>query len=498
MLGPNAAPDRGITYNSGYVISSKYELELMLGEGGMGAVWRARNIALDSPVAIKLIRSGPNRKSLETRLLQEARAAAKLGHSAIVRVFDVGQTEHGDPFIVMELLHGQSLGALLLASGRLPATRAVQLMLPIADALAAAHAKRIVHRDLKPDNIFVQSEDGQIQPKLVDFGIAKLEQRDGGSLLTQAGVVLGSPEYMSPEQARGSDDLDWRTDLWSFCIVLFELLTGEVPFTGPNYNAILRAIVEHPTPSIIKLSAGDEELDAIIAKGLSKNRDSRWVSMAQLGKELANWLVDREVTEDVCGVSLETKWLGRSTDPPGRSGRRSIPDDDISGRLSLPDGVLGEARRRPRSNSSRNETRPASEPPDTSRAVSTPVVPVMASSAQRMRLIYAAIGAATLVAAAVWGLTRKSQAPSPTPASAEVTPPSALSPSVPLPSSIPSATAVATASVASAAVPPPPIAPSASTSPTSKPGRVSPAPSGGPRKSQAPKTGVGSDLLAPY
>jgi serine/threonine-protein kinase len=481
------------------VISSKYELELMLGEGGMGSVWRARNIALDSPVAIKLIRAGLNRQTLELRLLQEARAAAKLGHPAIVRVFDVGQTEHGDPFIVMELLGGQSLGALLLASGRLPATRAVQLMLPIADALAVAHAKRIVHRDLKPDNIFVQSDDGQIQPKLVDFGIAKLEQREGGSLLTQAGVVLGSPEYMSPEQARGLDDLDNRTDIWSFCIVLYELLTGEVPFTGPNYNAILRAILEDPTPSITKRASGDHDLEDIIAKGLCKERVARWTSMVQLGKALAQWLVTRGFHEDVTGVSLETKWLGRSTDPPGNSGRRSIPDD-LAGRRSMPDGELDPFSRRSSRPSTGGETRALpSEPPDTSRAVSTPIaVPVQVLNRNRM-MIYAGIGAAVLIIVLVSALARKSEAPKATSTPPETSRAIAVAPAeTPSSPAAPSAPPVATTAQEGTA--PSSTSPNAGTSAASKAGR--PRPQTGvvhdPRKPQTPKNDKGSDLLAPY
>src|SRR5215212_5744228 len=169
-VAPVTAEDQShFAYAAGDIIAGKYELEAMLGQGGMGAVFRARNVTIDLPVAIKLIRTDLNRELLSGRLLQEARAAAKLSHPAIVRVFDVGQTANGDPFIVMELLEGESLSTIIDREGRLPATRAVQLLLPIADALAAAHAKGFVHRDVKPDNVFVVQDEGALQPKLVDF-----------------------------------------------------------------------------------------------------------------------------------------------------------------------------------------------------------------------------------------------------------------------------------------------------------------------------------------
>ena len=258
-------------------------------------------------------------------------------------------------------MHGESFGSLFLATNRMPATRAVQLLLPIADALSAAHAKRIVHRDLKPDNVFISNNDGQIQPKLVDFGIAKLEKRDGGSLLTQAGAVLGSPDYMSPEQARGQDDIDLRTDIWSYCVMLYEALTGELPFAGSNYNALLRSIVESTPTPVKALGAGDAALSAIIDRGMAKDRAERWGSMAELGKALAHWLLSQGITEDMCGVSLEAKWLGRSTDPPSRASRASFPDFERTPHSGL----------RPTLPIPRTSTVP---PPDTSRPVSTPVL----------------------------------------------------------------------------------------------------------------------------
>src|SRR4051812_42762774 len=234
----------------------------------MGVVWRARNVALDSLVALKVVRASADKATLQGRLIQEARAAAKLTHPAIVKVFDVGQTERGDPFIVMELLQGDSLGELLAAQGRLPAVQAVRTLLPIADALWLAHGKGIVHRDLKPDNVFIVQHDGAIQPKLVDFGIVKVQGADVASHLTRDGDVLGSPDYMSPEQARGQDDVGHLTDVWSFCVVLYEAVAGRTPFTGTNYNALLRQIVEETPSTLRELAAGDDQLSAIVARGL--------------------------------------------------------------------------------------------------------------------------------------------------------------------------------------------------------------------------------------
>lgn len=313
-----------VSYEPGYVIAGKYELEAVLGEGGMGTVWRARNTSLESLVALKVVRSGGDRDALGGRLIQEARAAAKLSHPAIVRVLDVGQTESGDPFIVMELLNGSSLAALLASERRFSAVQAVQVLLPIADGLSMAHGKGIVHRDIKPDNIFLVESENGVQPKLVDFGIVKVQQDAGPSQVTQSGTVLGSPDYMSPEQARGLDDVDARTDVWSFSVVLYETITGRTPFKGSNYNALLRQIVEDTPTSLLQLAAADLELSAIVAKGLSKDRGERFGSMDEMGKALATWIVGQGVGEDVCGTALESKWLNRGPELRVHASRASM------------------------------------------------------------------------------------------------------------------------------------------------------------------------------
>jgi serine/threonine protein kinase len=302
-------------YHAGSVLCEKYRLEVLIGEGGMGAVWRASNLHLGLPVAIKLIRADLDRDALRARLQLEARSVAKLGHPAIVRVYDVGETELGDPFIVMELLHGETL-AQLLARGRLSAVRAVQLTLPIIDALAVAHARGIVHRDLKPDNLLIAAEDQRTQPKILDFGIAKLtDPRDASHRLTEIGTVVGSPDYMSPEQARGREDVDYRTDIWSLCVVLYEAITGSAPFSASNYNALLRAIVEDDPKPLSYHAAGDAPLWEILKQGLSKDPQQRQRSMAELGRALAAWLMTHGAHEDACNTSLESKWFGRTSDP---------------------------------------------------------------------------------------------------------------------------------------------------------------------------------------
>jgi len=308
-----SSPSPGSALTEGSLIGGKYRLETLLGEGGMGSVWRAFNVQLEVPVAIKVLRADLTASELGERLRVEARAAAKLVHPSIVRVFDIGETDTGDPFIVMELLNGESLGT-RLERGPLPAVEAVQLLLPIAEALTLAHSRGVVHRDLKPDNIFLANEGGRIQPKLLDFGIAKLSSRGDGPTLTQSGTLLGSPEYMSPEQAYGRDDIDHRSDVWAFCVVLYETLAGIAPFGGETNAIILRSVVQDKPPSIELLAQVDPVLGTFVHWGLAKERDARPASMLELARRLAAWLVSQGVKHDVTGASLETKWLGPSAE----------------------------------------------------------------------------------------------------------------------------------------------------------------------------------------
>jgi serine/threonine-protein kinase len=225
-------------------------------------------------------------------------------------VFDFGKTEHDAPFIAMELLHGEDLATALERRGSLSERRAVQTILPVIHAMAAAHDKGIVHRDLKPANIFLSRTDGGgLQPKLLDFGVAKLD-RDDFKRLTRDGALLGSPAYMSPEQAQG-EDVDRSADLWAMCVVLYEMITGNLPFNGDNYNRLLWSIAQdNPAPTSTQFG-GDPKLWAILERGFQKRRAMRWESMQDLGEELARWLHNTGCREDIAGVSLQTTWLDR-------------------------------------------------------------------------------------------------------------------------------------------------------------------------------------------
>ncbi|MEO8178929.1 MAG: serine/threonine-protein kinase [Deltaproteobacteria bacterium] len=299
-------------YAPGDIIIDKYRLLQLLGEGGMGSVWVAENMALKANVALKLIRADVAEASANDRFLSEARLAARLQHAAIVRVFDFGKTQNDEPFIVMELLEGETLGQRLTRLGSIDPVELCQTLLPIVDALHSAHGHGVIHRDLKPDNVFIaKAEGGGIQPKLLDFGIAKLrgESAFHTTKLTQAGTLIGSPDYMSPEQARGETDLDPRSDVWALCVLAYECLVGKPPFHGDNYNALLWSIIHDEPVPITVFQAGDSELWRLLKTGFAKDRNGRWDSARKLGEALALWLENHGIVEDVCNRSLHASWL---------------------------------------------------------------------------------------------------------------------------------------------------------------------------------------------
>jgi serine/threonine-protein kinase len=272
----------------GNVLADKYRIEGLLKRGGMGAVYRGTHLMLQKTVAIKLIK--PELVTSEDtirRFHREARAASQLDHPNIVTVYDLGQAEDGTLYIAMELVPGTSLKELVKKEGPLQPERALRLAKSIASALALAHRNQIIHRDLKPQNIMVSEDsEGREQPKLLDFGIAKTFESEGPAL-TSTGLVLGTPHYMSPEQAKGTA-VDNRSDLYALGIILYEMLVGKVPFDDKSIPAILvKHLNEMPRP-LSQLRPGlDPALEAIVLRCLEKEPANRYQSAEGLSEALS-------------------------------------------------------------------------------------------------------------------------------------------------------------------------------------------------------------------
>ena len=292
---PSIAPAKssGPAGMVGDIIGMKYKLLAVLGVGGMGAVYDAEHIQLGRPVAIKvLVRNGsaPDAETAEKRFLKEARSAGALEHPNICQVFDFGTLPNGSPFLVMEKLVGETLGQRLARERKLPIPVALEVIRQVLAGLGAAHAQNILHRDVKPENVFLARSPSQpFVAKLLDFGIAKNMASHGGSLdtLTQHGMVMGTPHYMSPEQARGRRDLDARVDLYACGVMLYEMLAGVRPFEGKLANEILLQIVRNAPVSVRDLRPEvSAALEQIIFRAMRKERNDRYATAAEFLADL--------------------------------------------------------------------------------------------------------------------------------------------------------------------------------------------------------------------
>lgn len=291
-------------FANGRVIDGKYAIEETIAEGGIGVIVRATHTGLGQQVAIKYLKaSALDDRALVERFEREGRLAARIASEHVVRVQDVGRLPGAGPYLVMEYLTGRDLGS-IVDEGPLPVARAVDYILQACDALAEAHALRIVHRDIKPDNLFVaQRPSNSAILKIIDFGISKVafENDPGGPrrrLATRDEVLraretghleqFGTPLYMSPEQLRSAADVDQRTDIWSLGVVLFELLTGTVPFDGADVQALCENIQTAPAkPLRAVLPDAPVGIEAVITRCLQKDRAFRFRNVAELAQELA-------------------------------------------------------------------------------------------------------------------------------------------------------------------------------------------------------------------
>ncbi|MES1173348.1 MAG: serine/threonine-protein kinase [Myxococcales bacterium] len=281
------------------LVAGKFRLTRLLGRGGMGAVWEGTHTTLGSRVAVKFIDAeyaeSPEARS---RFENEARAAARLRSKHVVEVYDHGVSDDGRPFIVMEFLDGEPLDKRLDRVGRLSAKETAHIVLQVCRGLTKAHAAGIVHRDLKPENVFLvwDEEEGTDVVKVVDFGIAKFSDMSlGSSSATRTGSVLGTPHYMSPEQARGLRSVDARSDLWSVAVIAYRCIVGALPFEGEAVGDLLVKLCTAPIPVPSQLvSDVPPSFDAWLQRALNRDPAQRFANAAQLAESLAA----------VCGLSL--------------------------------------------------------------------------------------------------------------------------------------------------------------------------------------------------
>ena len=262
------------------MVAGRYELQEELARGGMGAVWIATDTKLDRKVAVKILLTTDSPDAIE-RFEREAKTAAQLRSDHVAQVHDYG-VEEGVPFIVMELLDGESLGDRLKREGSLEVGECALLLWQITRGLRAAHEAGLVHRDLKPGNIFLAKRDNGVLVKLLDFGVVKAADSKHQKENTASGVVLGTPQYMSPEQARGIRQVDHRADLWSLGVILMRALTGTNPFSSDSVGDAVIKICIDPIPRASDLVQVPEVLDHFFLKALARDPDQRYQSADDL------------------------------------------------------------------------------------------------------------------------------------------------------------------------------------------------------------------------
>ncbi|MEZ4405151.1 MAG: serine/threonine-protein kinase [Polyangiales bacterium] len=280
----------------GDTVGGKYALLRLLGEGGMGRVFEARNLNTGKRVAVKLLhREYAQNPEVVERFLREARTATSVDHPNVVDVLDLDvDAATGAPFIVQEFLVGESLEEHLTAQPeqRLDPARAVTLLIPVLSAMAAAHRKGVVHRDLKPANIFLTRDaQGAVVPKVIDFGIARVAATGGSTEVrrTGTGVIIGTPAYMSPEQAAGEADVGPQTDVWALGAVLYECVSGRLPYEAANHNLVVGKILyEPPTPVTQWVPSLSPDLVAVIDRALTRDRAHRFASVEAMLDALAS------------------------------------------------------------------------------------------------------------------------------------------------------------------------------------------------------------------
>lgn len=325
----------------GQIIDGKYRVEGLLGQGGMGAVYAGLHLHIDSRVAIKVLLPEVTQSAEgAARFEREVRATGRIGNEHILRVYDVGTLPDGSRYMVSELLEGETM-AQRLKHGAMSARAAAELTVQLLDGLAAAHAVGIVHRDLKPDNIFLlpQKRGQQDFLKIIDFGVSKFQTEDPQAMsMTTTGAVIGTPYYLSPEQARGQKDIDARSDLYTVGVIMYQAVAGQVPVRADSFNELLFKIALQPAPPLTHDVPGvDPGFSALTAKAMAKEREARFQSANELREALEAWL-GGALQFGSGRTPTPGAWIGGATvaAPSG------VPTSSNFGRTSPPLGLYDE------------------------------------------------------------------------------------------------------------------------------------------------------------
>ncbi len=312
----------------GDLLQDKYRIIRLLGQGGMGAVYEGENVVIARRVAIKVLHGAlAGDEAVIERFEREAQAAGRIGNEHILEVLDMGRLPNNDRFMVMEYLDGETLDARCERLGRLSEDEVYPLARQLLTGLAAAHAAGIVHRDLKPDNVFIveQKLGHKDFVKIIDFGISKFMPGSANFTMTMTGAIMGTPYYMSPEQAKGSKNADARSDLYAVGVVLFRALSGQVPFHGDTFNELIFKVALSETPRVSQLvphiNAG---IDDIVYRAMARSADDRFQTAAQFRDALDEWALER-------GLLASLPHRSGHTQPDPSSRVQSHTSDETAG-----------------------------------------------------------------------------------------------------------------------------------------------------------------------